>query len=261
MKTKVQELQRQLIELSELEDSFFKSRAYKNASLALNEMMDEEFDKRETFIDIPGIGYSIDNKIEEFKYNGIISKLQTLRSESSEYLDPYYYKVRKGFITKKITYSEATSWIYKIAEILKGVPYTLGGSYRREKEYIGDLDFIVPESHYEESVEFLFEKFKVLSSGNYKSSFLIDSVNNIQLDIIGVTHTEEPFQLLYLTGSKEFNIRMRSLAKKQGYLLNQTGLYDSDYNLIPSNQNDGIYYSEKDIFDKLDMEYVKPKNR
>ena len=50
MRTKIQELQRQLIELSELEDSFFKSRAYKNASLALNEMTDEESTKEKLLL-------------------------------------------------------------------------------------------------------------------------------------------------------------------------------------------------------------------
>lgn len=260
METKVQMLQRQLIELSELEDSFFKSRAYKNASLALNDITDEEFDKRDTFIDIPGIGYSIDAKIEEFKYNGIISKLQTLRSESSEYLDPYYYKVRKGFITKKITYSEARIYLTKISRVVF-CPYTIAGSYRRGKLMIGDLDIIVTKDKYDTVVADLSREYKVLSSGSYKSSFLIDSVNNIQLDVIGVTEEERSFQLLYLTGSKEFNIRMRSYAKKQGYLLNQTGLYDSDYNLVPSNSLCGTYEIEKDIFDKLEMEYVEPKNR
>lgn len=252
---------KQLVELSQLEDSFFKSRAYSNAALTLEQISNEEFIKRDDFTDLEGIGTSIDAKIYEFKTTGIISKLQTLRAESSDYLDPKFYKVRKGFITKKITYKEATNWIYKIAAIIERAPFTVGGSYRREKEYIGDLDFIVPESHYEEAVDKLSKNFKVLSSGDYKSSFLLDEINKTQLDIIGVSPDEEAFQLLYLTGSKEFNIRMRAKAKSLGLLLNQTGLY-RDGEFIPNPKNSsGIYLTEQDIFRRLDIEYVEPKNR
>ena len=114
---------KQLVELSQLEDSFFKSRAYSNAALTLEQINDEEFIKRDDFTDLEGIGTSIDAKIYEFKTTGIISKLQTLRAESSDYLDPKFYKVRKGFITKKITYKEATNWIYKIAAIIERTPF------------------------------------------------------------------------------------------------------------------------------------------
>ena len=78
---------KQLVELSQLEDSFFKSRAYSNAALTLEQISDEEFIKRDDFMDLEGIGTSIDAKIYEFKTTGIISKLQTLRAESSDYLD------------------------------------------------------------------------------------------------------------------------------------------------------------------------------
>ena len=59
--------------------------------------------------------------------------------------------------------------------------------------------------------------------------------------------------LLYFTGSYQLNRDMRLEAKKLGYKLNEYGLYKNN-KLIKIN-------SEKDIFDKLKLDYKHPKYR
>ena len=62
---------------------------------------------------------------------------------------------------------------------------------------------------------------------------------------------------LYFTGSYEFNERMRGIAKRQGYKLNEYGLYKKTgdtYKLIKVK-------SEEDIFKVLGMDYVEPEKR
>jgi DNA polymerase/3'-5' exonuclease PolX len=66
--------------------------------------------------------------------------------------------------------------------------------------------------------------------------------------------SELPYALLFYTGSKKFNIIMRGIAKKKGYLLNEHSLYD--INMKPYSAK-----SEKDIFDKLGMNYHEPSER
>ena len=66
---------------------------------------------------------------------------------------------------------------------------------------------------------------------------------------------EHEFQagLLYFTGSKDFNISMRSRAKSLGYVLNQHGLFKG---------NERVHvYTEKDIMNQLNMEFVSPLHR
>ena len=63
--------------------------------------------------------------------------------------------------------------------------------------------------------------------------------------------------LLYSTGSQSFNIRMRSIAKKKGFLLNQNGLYERKTMKLLSGKASG----EKFFFNKLDMEYINPIDR
>ena len=62
---------------------------------------------------------------------------------------------------------------------------------------------------------------------------------------------------LYFTGSYEFNERMRGIAKRKGYKLNEYGLYK-----LEENQEKYIQiYSEKDVFDILGMNYLEPSQR
>jgi DNA polymerase/3'-5' exonuclease PolX len=92
--------------------------------------------------------------------------------------------------------------------------------------------------------------------GNTKFSFLY-KFNSIvrQVDIRVFNSYQFPFALLYFTGSAEFNEQFRSIAKMNGYKLNEYGLYNLKINKeIP-------IYSEKDVFDVLSMKYLEPKDR
>ena len=64
--------------------------------------------------------------------------------------------------------------------------------------------------------------------------------------------------LMYFTGSRSFNIKMRKLAKRKGYQLSDYGLYKIT--------NEGLkekidITSEEDIFDELDVKYIPPRDR
>jgi DNA polymerase (family 10) len=59
--------------------------------------------------------------------------------------------------------------------------------------------------------------------------------------------------MLYSTGSKENNIRMRAKAKSQGLLLNQYGLFKKGEKINLK--------TEKDYYDYLGMKYLEPHER
>ena len=69
--------------------------------------------------------------------------------------------------------------------------------------------------------------------------------------------------LLYSIGSKKFNIKMRTLAKRKGYLLNQYGIfkYKADQKNISQSDEPIHVKSERDFFKILDIPYVLPINR
>ena len=96
---------------------------------------------------------------------------------------------------------------------------------------------------------------------------LDDDFPIVRIDIYLVSDPRSyPFALLYSTGSKTFNIQMRSEAKRQGYDLSNFNLFDngtvSNGALQSGTIGNPIYLkNEKEIFKFLGMEYVIPEER
>lgn len=254
-------------EISILETNFYKSRVYLASANILENMPVEEFSSRRSFLNIPGIGMSINTKILEFKEKGTLPpKLYKLREENKSYLDPQLYKIRKGFITKRIPFEDAVHLCDSVLDaITKNTSVQIDkiyflGSFRRHKSLIADLDvLIVGEENYIEVTEALNKSTRVnqVVGGPMKTTYVFDNPEKTTMDITWCTEEQLPFSILHFTGSSASNIRLRAKAKKMGYILNQYGIY-------PSTDNTKINFefkSEEDIFKFLDEPYVDPKNR
>jgi DNA polymerase (family 10) len=124
------------------------------------------------------------------------------------------------------------------------------------KETIGDLDILVSSEKPDNIMDF-FVKYKnvqrVLMQGSTKSSVLLN--DDIQVDLRVVSKESFGAALQYFTGSKEHNVRMRSIAIKKGYKLNEYGLF--------SKKNDKyiVGKTEEEIYKKLGLEYIEPEMR
>ncbi len=170
-------------------------------------------------------------------------------------------------LNTKIPYSEVTG-IYKSLEEYTSLNITIAGSYRRKKDYSSDIDSIIileeilnKYNNIETFKKHLFSNvnyIETLSSGNKKISILFKSpFSGIirQIDFIIVLKKEYYSALIYFTGSKQFNEQIRSILKKRGYSLNE-------YYLLNTRTKEKYYLkSEKEIFDLLKMNYLKPENR
>ncbi|MBX9743273.1 MAG: DNA polymerase/3'-5' exonuclease PolX [Chthoniobacterales bacterium] len=106
------------------------------------------------------------------------------------------------------------------------------GSFRRGKEAMGDLDLLVSSTKPEEITQFFIHHplvAEILMQGPTKSSVRLKNVDRpdqqggIQCDLRIVRPEEFPFALVYFTGSKEHNIRLRSRALEYGWSLNEYG--------------------------------------
>jgi DNA polymerase (family 10) len=151
----------------------------------------------------------------------------------------------------------------RMLEDLKELPDVLqacvAGSYRRRKEVVGDLDFIVATNSPAEVSEF-FVKHEmvesVIANGATKSSVRFKS--GIQADLRVVKNPEYPFALNYFTGSKEHNIIMRQRALARGWTLNE-------YRLGPvegsKTEPPPPIHEERDLYRALGLDYVEPELR
>ena len=153
---------------------------------------------------------------------------------------------------------DAERMIAELRELPDVVQATIAGSYRRRKEIVGDLDFIVATNS-PESVSDFFVKHEMVESviahGPTKSSVRLKS--GIQADLRVVKNGEYPFALNYFTGSKEHNITMRQRALARGWTLNE-------YRLAPlenPKSDPPPIYDERGLYRALDLDYVEPELR
>ena len=147
-----------------------------------------------------------------------------------------------------------------ILEFLRQLPQTsqaeIAGSYRRGKEIVHDIDFIVatklPVEIINEFTE-MPEVAQVISKGKTKSSVRLN--NGLQCDLRAVKNSEFPFALNYFTGSKAHNVKIRSLAIKNGYSLNEYALNSK------TKTNEDVINDESDLYKALGLSFIHPALR
>lgn len=136
----------------------------------------------------------------------------------------------------------------------------IAGSFRRKKEIVRDLDFLVSTKNPEAVMEFftnhpLVEN--ILAHGATKSSVILK--NGIQCDLRAVTAAEFPFALNYFTGSKEHNVRMRSRALSRGWSLNEYRFSAAEGRQLREPLPEVL--EESDIYRALELDPIEPELR
>ncbi len=134
------------------------------------------------------------------------------------------------------------------------------GSFRRGKETVHDLDFLVSTKQPEKVIEYfvtLPQVVDVIAQGATKAS--IHATHGIQCDLRAVASKEFPFALMYFTGSKEHNVAIRQRALNRGWSLNEYAFTEvpdhADAPVIPP------VHDEADIYRALDLDFIEPELR
>lgn len=141
---------------------------------------------------------------------------------------------------------------------------SVAGSYRRRKEIVRDLDFIVATAAPEELTNFfvahpLVES--VLVRGATKTSVRLRS--GIQCDLRVVKGAEYPFALNYFTGSKEHNVALRSRALDRGWTLNEYRLapVETPRRKTAAAAVPPSIQTEAELYRALELDYIEPELR
>jgi len=281
----------EISEILRFQGEDFKSRAYFRAARKLEKIKNlREYHEKNELEKIPGIGKNLAKKIVEYFETGKISYLEKIKKELPEGTDRlltipgigpktalFLYKelnirslsdleksiknheimkikgekleknLERGLKivkTKKerILLSEAFEIVEELSGMIKN--FEVAGSFRRRKETVGDLDIILTKID-----EASLKDFQILARGEKKITAIY---KNIHIDFRIVKNEEMGSSLQYFTGNKEHNIRLRRIAQKKGYKLNEYGLFEG---------NNRININEKDIYEKLGMEWISPELR
>jgi DNA polymerase/3'-5' exonuclease PolX len=155
-------------------------------------------------------------------------------------------------------------FIEVIQKINNNLEIVMCGSYRRNKSSSNDIDLLLTgDKSNNLSLKIfvdLLHKLKIIIEDidpdyhvKYMGFIKYKNYPVRRLDIMYVNKENYYTALLHFTGSKDFNTRIRKTAQLLGYKLNQYGLYKNNKKITVK--------SEKEIFDILGLEYIKPENR
>jgi DNA polymerase beta len=150
------------------------------------------------------------------------------------------------------------------------------GSYRRGRSFSNDVDFLfihpdIEDSESSDLLERFIERLQrrgyvvdSLTGSDVKTKFMgffrLNKNGKIRrIDIRFLPARSFPTAELYFTGPGPFNQKMRSIAKRKGYKLNEYGLYRHDK--VTDDWRRVAVKSEKDVFRALDIEYLTPEER
>src|SRR5688572_21325543 len=166
----------------------------------------------------------------------------------------------------------AQELVERLKQVKGVVRAEIAGSLRRMRETIGDVDLIccVKDPKIGEQITAAFVAFpgveRVLGQGTSKSSVVTTSGLQVDLRVLPEEHCGAA--MLYFTGSKDHNVKMRGLAQKKGMTLNEWGLYKlKDYEKADKKTAEAppikpvASRTEQEIYEKLGMAYVEPELR
>lgn len=163
---------------------------------------------------------------------------------------------------KRLTIGIATEIANIIINKLTQLPQIrkikVAGSLRRMKETIGDIDILVDSSNPQKVMETFIrlpQVKRINAQGETKSS--VFTHENVQVDLRVVDPKCFGAALLYFTGSKSFNIRLRQMAIKKKMKINEYGVFGikgKKEHLISAK-------TEEECFKSIGIDYIPPELR
>ena len=130
------------------------------------------------------------------------------------------------------------------------------GSLRRMAETIGDLDLLVASEHPVAVMDAFVGVAgveRVLAKGETKSSVI--TRGGLQVDLRVVPLEAWGAAMIYFTGSKAHNIRIREMAVRKGLKLNEYGLYRAKTGRLI------VAKTEEEVYAKLGLPLIPPTLR
>src|ERR671910_698959 len=183
---------------------------------------------------VPGFSYK--------KEESILRKIQSLKKDRGRYLLGDVYPLVKQIEVR----------LSNIKDVKKAIAV---GSFRRMKETIGDIDYLVLSDAPEIVMDYFAsmpEVDQVIGKGPSKTFVKLN--NGMDADMLVVPKESFGSALQYFTGSKEHGIALRKIAISKGLRLNEWGIYDKKNKMVAGSTEEGIY-------NILGLEWIPPEIR
>ena len=224
------------------------------------------------FFGLEGIGPKTIKTL--YSYLGIknISDLEKAALEGKIRSIPGFSQKKEELILKKIQFfkksggrrliGEVYPLVRRIEERLSGntgVKQAVAvGSFRRMKETIGDIDYLVSvisEKDGNNIIDYFVnmpEVKEIIGRGSSKAFVKLN--NGIDADLLVVPEESFGAAMQYFTGSKEHGVAMRKIAISEGLRLNEWGVFDKQNHRVAG-------ATEEEVYRVLGLEWIPPEMR
>ncbi len=168
--------------------------------------------------------------------------------------------------------SEADQLIQPLLEYLEAADgierLEVAGSYRRRRETVGDIDLLVIASDATRIMQHFLAYpglVHVEMAGDTRGSIALKS--GLEVDLRVLPRQSYGAALVYFTGSKEHNIRLRKLALERGLRLSEYGVFrenegdERDEERDPWAGQKVAGAEEVDVYAALDLPWIAPELR
>jgi DNA polymerase (family 10) len=132
--------------------------------------------------------------------------------------------------------------------------WVVAGSFRRRKETVGDLDVLIDATDRDAVTEQLMKNESiadVVTKGSERVTVRLS--DGLQIDFRFFEAAAFGSAMLYFTGSKAHNTKLRSIAQDNGWKLNEYGLFKGDNRLAAK--------TEESVYQRLNLAWVPPELR
>lgn len=169
-----------------------------------------------------------------------------------EAIDAHGHQAQRLKLVSAAQYAVALiAWLRKAP----GASEVMGaGSLRRSRETVGDLDLLACAADGAAVCRHFIaypEVAEVRASGDSRATVVLQS--GLQVDLRVVPRASFGAALLYFTGSKAHNIRLRTLAIERGLKLNEYGLFEGRKPVAAA--------TEEEVYRALGLPWIAPELR
>ena len=194
--------------------------------------------------------------LERMAHAGKIRKLPGMKEKTEENILRGIEIIKRGRSRMDLkTAADVSEAFISRLKKLKGVEkIDAAGSLRRMKETIRDIDILVSSKDPEKVMDVfttLPDVKNILAKGPTKSSIL--TKEGIQVDVRVIEDVSYGSALMYFTGSKAHNIKLRHIAIKKGLKLNEYGLFKGAKRIAGKR--------EEEMYQALGLPYIIPELR
>jgi DNA polymerase (family 10) len=167
----------------------------------------------------------------------------------------------------RLLWHDADAIVQDVIAWMRGCPAVVriegAGSWRRGRDTVGDLDFVVESASAADVMDRLASwsgTSAVIARGETKTS--VRGPRDLQVDLRVVSGESFGAALQYFTGSKEHNVRLRGRARDRGLTINEYGVHRlADGGDAPQRSATVAGATEESVYAAVGLPWIPPELR